>query len=338
MRPIRNLLVEAGVPVENSKGEAEAGQEELNIRYADALLAPTITRSPSRRSRRSPGSRAARHRSCPSGTTTRRQSATCAPVAVEGGQNAFFDPKGDNGMSETMRQYMAGLLKYAPDYTFFLAPYVNSYKRFLPGTFAPTKTVWSVDNRTAGFRLCGDGTKAVRIECRIGGSGHQPLPGAAAQIAAGLKRIEDKVELAPPATGDVYGMDDGCRRFRARCARRPKPAQLENAARGDGRLGRRSLHALRRNGSRKRSTRRDGLGNRTRFRKGLTSMTNSVKHLARSTVRSICRAPVQPCTKPFAIAAKAREAQKVWAATPIAERIALVLRRQRAIGEQDRRS
>jgi glutamine synthetase len=69
-------------------------------------------------------------------------------------------PKGDYGMSETMRQYVAGLIKYAPDYTYFLAPYVNSYKRFQKGTFAPTKTVWSVDNRTAGFRLCGEGTKA----------------------------------------------------------------------------------------------------------------------------------------------------------------------------------
>jgi glutamine synthetase len=58
-----------------------------------------------------------------------------------------------------MRHFMAGLIAYAPDYTFFLAPYVNSYKRFMKGTFAPTKTVWSVDNRTAGFRLCGEGTK-----------------------------------------------------------------------------------------------------------------------------------------------------------------------------------
>ena len=58
-----------------------------------------------------------------------------------------------------MRHYVAGLVKYSPDCTYFLAPYVNSYKRFAKGDFAPTKAVWSVDNRTAAFRLCGDGTR-----------------------------------------------------------------------------------------------------------------------------------------------------------------------------------
>ena len=99
---------------------------------------------------------------------------------------------------------MAGLIAYAPEYTFFLAPYVNSYKRFAKGTFAPTKTVWSVDNRTAGFRLCGDGTKGVRVECRIGGSDLNPYLAQAAMLAAGIKGIEDKMQLAPATTGDVY--------------------------------------------------------------------------------------------------------------------------------------
>ena len=108
------------------------------------------------------------------------------------------------GMSELMKTYMAGLIAYAPDYTFFLAPYINSYKRFAKGTFAPTKTVWSVDNRTAGFRLCGDGTKGVRVECRIGGSDLNPYLAQAAMLAAGIKGIETGMELAPPTRGDVY--------------------------------------------------------------------------------------------------------------------------------------
>ncbi|MEM7711511.1 MAG: glutamine synthetase, partial [Pseudomonadota bacterium] len=91
-----------------------------------------------------------------------------------------------------------------PDYTFFLAPYVNSYKRFAKETFAPTKTVWSVDNRTAGFRLCGDGTKGVRVECRIGGSDLNPYLAQAAMLAAGIAGIEGKLDLAPPTVGDVY--------------------------------------------------------------------------------------------------------------------------------------
>ena len=120
-----------------------------------------------------------------------------------GDEPAFYDPDGAHGMSETMRQFCAGMIAHAPDYTFFLAPYVNSYKRFMKGTFAPTRTVWSVDNRTAGFRLCGEGTKAVRMECRIGGSDLNPYLALAAMIAAGIKGLEDGMDLAPPATGDI---------------------------------------------------------------------------------------------------------------------------------------
>ncbi len=78
----------------------------------------------------------------------------------------FYDPKAEYGMSPLMRSFVAGQLKYARDITYFLAPYINSYKRFQVGTFAPTKAVWSRDNRTAGFRLCGEESKAIRIECR----------------------------------------------------------------------------------------------------------------------------------------------------------------------------
>lgn len=103
-----------------------------------------------------------------------------------------------------MRHYMAGLIRYASDYTAFLAPYVNSYKRFQEGTFAPTKTAWSIDNRTAGFRLCGEGTKAVRVECRIGGSDLNPYLALAVQLAAGIRGMEEKLELDAPVTGDLY--------------------------------------------------------------------------------------------------------------------------------------
>ena len=98
-------------------------------------------------------------------------------------------------MSPLMRQFVAGQLKYARDITWFLAPYINSYKRFQVGTFAPTKAIWSRDNRTAGFRLCGEGTKAIRIECRIGGADLNPYLAFAALIAAGLAGIDEKLEL-----------------------------------------------------------------------------------------------------------------------------------------------
>ena len=125
---------------------------------------------------------------------------------MKGGDNAFFAKGQKFAMSELMKSYVAGLLKYSGDITFFLAPYVNSYKRFLPGTFAPTKIAWSIDNRTAGYRLVGDGTKGVRIECRIPGSDMNPYLACAAQLAAGLQGIEDGLSLSDPVSGDVYGM------------------------------------------------------------------------------------------------------------------------------------
>jgi glutamine synthetase len=120
------------------------------------------------------------------------------------GTSLFYDADKPHGMSDLMRSYVAGMIKYAPDYTYFLAPYINSYKRFQKGTFAPTGTAWSVDNRTAGFRLCGEGTKAVRVECRIGGSDMNPYLAMAAQLAAGLAGVEEKLKLGEPLTGDAY--------------------------------------------------------------------------------------------------------------------------------------
>jgi len=107
-------------------------------------------------------------------------------------------------MSLLMRRYLAGQLRHAGEISYFLAPFINSYKRFQTGTFAPTRAVWSVDNRTAGFRLCGSGTKSIRVECRIGGADLNPYLAFAALIAAGLAGIEDKPELEPPFGGDAY--------------------------------------------------------------------------------------------------------------------------------------
>ncbi len=205
MRPIRNHLFAAGLPIENSKGEAETGQEELNIRYAHALDCAdhhSIAKHAIKEIAWAYG-RAATF--LPKWHHDKVGSSSHVHQSLwKDGDPAFYDADADLGMSDLMKHYMAGLIAYAPDYTFFLAPYINSYKRFSKGTFAPTKTVWSVDNRTAGFRLCGDGTKGVRVECRIGGSDLNPYLAQAAMLAAGIKGIKDKMELAPPTRGDVY--------------------------------------------------------------------------------------------------------------------------------------
>ncbi|MDO7684490.1 MAG: glutamine synthetase family protein [Loktanella sp.] len=205
MRPIRNLLFAAGLPIENTKGEAEAGQEELNIRYAPALDCADYHSIAKHAIKEIAWQNGHAATFLPKWHKDRVGSSSHVHQSLwKDGEAAFFDKFQPHGMSKLMGHYMAGLIKYAPDYVYFLAPYVNSYKRFAKGTFAPTKTVWSVDNRTAGFRLCGENTKGVRVECRIGGSDLNPYLAQAAMLAAGIKGIEDALELPPATTGDVY--------------------------------------------------------------------------------------------------------------------------------------
>ena len=205
MRPVRNHLYAAGLPIENTKGEAETGQEELNIRYSAALDCAdhhTIAKHAIKEIAWQQGHAAT---FLPKWHHDRVGSSSHVHQSLwKDGAPQFYDADRPLGMSRLMEHYMAGLIAYAPEYTYFLAPYVNSYKRFAKGTFAPTKTVWSVDNRTAGFRLCGDGTRGVRVECRIGGSDLNPYLAQAAMLAAGIKGIEDQMELAGPTKGDVY--------------------------------------------------------------------------------------------------------------------------------------
>lgn len=209
MRPIRNLLVEAGVPVENSKGEAETGQEELNIRYADALLCADYHTVAKQAIKEISNQRGHAATFLPKWHHAKVGSAAHIHQSLlKGDTPAFHDPDAELTMSDTMKSYVAGLLKYSTDITYFLAPYINSYKRLMPGTFAPTRIAWSIDNRTACYRLVGDGTKGVRIECRTPGSDINPYLACASQLAAGLSGIEEGLELAPPVTGDIYKMDD----------------------------------------------------------------------------------------------------------------------------------
>ncbi|WP_146344601.1 glutamine synthetase family protein [Phaeobacter marinintestinus] len=208
MRPIRNHLRSMGIPVEGSKGEAEAGQEELNVRYAEALATAdhhTLAKHGIKEIAHQQGYAAT---FLPKWHHDRVGSAAHVHQSLwKDGKNAFFDPHRPLGKSALMDHYMAGLLTYASEYTCFLAPYINSYKRFARGSFAPTQTVWSVDNRTAAFRLCGDGTKAVRVECRTPGSDMNPYLACAAMLAAGLKGIEEKLVLPDPYAGDAYSDD-----------------------------------------------------------------------------------------------------------------------------------
>jgi len=205
MRAVRNGLYGAGIAVECSKGEAWAGQEEINVRYSDALDAAdthAITKNAVKEIAWSRGHAAtfmAKYDFAAAGSSCHIHQSLW-----RGGTPEFFDADADHGMSGAMRSYLAGLLAHAGEITLFLAPNINSYKRFQAGTFAPTRAVWSRDNRTAGYRICGEGTKAVRVECRVGGADLNPYLAFATQIAAGLAGIEGGYALEPEFRGDAY--------------------------------------------------------------------------------------------------------------------------------------
>jgi glutamine synthetase len=207
MRAVRNGLQGAGIPVENSKGEWGPGQEEINVRYTDALAMAdnhVIIKNAIKEIAHAQGKAVtfmAKWRYDLAGSSSHIHSSLWD---ADGGRPLFADANGEHGMSEMMRHYLGGQLAYARDIAFFLAPFINSYKRFQVSTFAPTRAIWSVDNRTAGFRLCGENSNAIRVECRIGGADLNPYLAFAALLTAGLAGIEQKLEPGPAFVGDAY--------------------------------------------------------------------------------------------------------------------------------------
>jgi len=205
MRLVRNQLQASGIPVENSKGEWGPGQEEINVRYAEALTMAdrhVVLKNAIKEIAHGQGKAVTFMSKWDYGLAG--SSSHIHMSLAKKGKPAFLDEKGEYGMSRLMKHFVAGLLAHAQEITYFLAPYINSYKRFQVGTFAPTKAIWSRDNRTAGFRLCGEETQGIRIECRIGGADLNPYLAFAALLAAGIDGIERELVLEPAYSGDAY--------------------------------------------------------------------------------------------------------------------------------------
>jgi glutamine synthetase len=206
MRALRKHLQASGIPVESSKGEWGPGQEEINVKYADALVMAdrhVVLKNATKEIAWAQGKAVTFMAKWDYGLAG-SSSHIHMSLADKSGKPMFVDSKDERGMSAVMKHFMAGQLAYAREITYFLAPYINSYKRFQAGTFAPTKAIWSPDNRTAGFRLCGEHSKSIRVECRMGGADLNPYLALAALLAAGIKGIEDKLELEPVFIGDAY--------------------------------------------------------------------------------------------------------------------------------------
>jgi len=207
MRAIRNGLEGAEIPVENSKGEWGPGQEEINVCYTDALQMAdrhAILKNACKEIAWKNGKAItfmAKWKTDLAGSSSHVHQSLWD---TELKKPLFLDESADFGMSTLMQNFLAGQLEHASDITWFLAPNVNSYKRFQSGTFAPTRAVWSRDNRSAGFRLCAESSKAIRVECRIGGADLNPYLAFAALLAAGIAGIKGKMPLEEGFVGDAY--------------------------------------------------------------------------------------------------------------------------------------
>ncbi|MET7570533.1 glutamine synthetase family protein [Streptomyces sp. NPDC005492] len=208
LRRIRNEMTAAGLVVESAKGECNPGQHEIVFRYDDALV--TCDQHAVYKT-------GAKEIASQEGVSltfmakyNEREGNSCHIHLSLGdgeGGNAMAGSASDpGGMSEVMRYFLAGQLAALRDFSLLYAPNINSYKRFQPGSFAPTAVAWGYDNRTCALRVVGHG-RSMRFENRLPGGDVNPHLAVAGLVAAGLYGIEHKLELPEPCAGNAYSAE-----------------------------------------------------------------------------------------------------------------------------------
>jgi glutamine synthetase len=201
LRRIRNSMMGAGMRVENSKGECNFGQHEINFRWDEALTTAdnhAIYKTGAKEIAAQEGMSITYM-----AKLDEREGNSChihCSLAHEGGGNVFAEDR------TTFDRFLAGQLACLRELTLFFAPHVNSYKRFVPGSFAPTAVAWGKDNRTCSMRVVGHG-QGLRAENRLPGADVNPYLALAATIAAGLHGIDNELELEPAFEGNAYESD-----------------------------------------------------------------------------------------------------------------------------------
>lgn len=206
---LRNEMLAAGLPVENSKGEAGRGQYELNLRFAAALEMAdnhVVYKNGAKEIASDEGvamTFMAKHDAVEAGSSCHVHSSLWDIENDRSVMPADGDP---HQMSDLFRWYLGGLLATAAEFSLCWAPFVNSYKRFQPESWAPTAIAWDTDNRTTGFRIVGSG-HAMRVESRIPGADCNPYVAIAGMIAGGLHGIRNRIEPPPPTKGNTYAAD-----------------------------------------------------------------------------------------------------------------------------------
>jgi glutamine synthetase len=215
-RQIRNQMTEARIPIEFSKGEAAPSQHEVNIRYDEVM--ESADRSVLFK-------HGAKEIAWLNGYGLTFMAKPYAEWTGSSGhlhisiwdrktdKPLFFDPasKAPYGMSDTMRWFLGGMMALQRELALFIAPNINSYKRYAVASWAPVNVVWGRDNRTTGFRIVGDGP-ALHIENRFPGGDMNAYLAYAAELGAGLFGIENKIEPPAEYKGNGY-LAKGCDRM-----------------------------------------------------------------------------------------------------------------------------
>jgi len=202
MRSVRNAMAAARVPVESSKGEWGRGQHEINFVY-DQPLEMADKHVLFKQGIKEIAAQQGKAISFMAKPWHTEVGSSChVHISLSrGGRNLFWD--GKSGGSKCFRQFLGGLMKYAPELGYFFAPTINSYKRYQSASWAPTRMAWSRDNRTVGFRVVGHGD-SFRIENRMPGADANPYLAFAAMMAAGLAGVEEQLHCGPEYLGNAY--------------------------------------------------------------------------------------------------------------------------------------
>jgi glutamine synthetase len=204
LRDIRLGMEGAGMYCEGVKGECNLGQQEIAFRYAEALATcdnHTIYKNGAKEIADQHG----KSLTFMAKYNEREGNSCHIHLSVRGtdGSPVMADGK---GMSKLMEHWIAGLLHTMREMTLFFAPNINSYKRYVPGSFAPTAVAWGMDNRTCALRVVGHG-HGLRVENRVPGGDVNPYLAVAAIIAGGIYGIENELELEPMLVGNGYTSD-----------------------------------------------------------------------------------------------------------------------------------
>ena len=203
---IRSGMTGAGMQVESAKGECNRGQFEIAFLYSE-LLAKADEHSLYKLGAKEIAAQEGMSLSFMAKFDEREGNSCHVHISLRdaGGTPVFVGAEPD-AMSGTFRNFLAGLMATTRELTLLYAPNVNSYKRFAPGSFAPTAVAWGHDNRSCAYRVVGHGA-GLRVECRLPGGDVNPYLALAALVAGGLHGIDTELPLDAPLVGNAYVSD-----------------------------------------------------------------------------------------------------------------------------------